>query len=58
MKKLACFGFFLECIKVRREKINERLKCLQDLVPGCYKVNKNPTQTLNLCLTKKNKNIC
>ncbi|KAG7598329.1 Myc-type basic helix-loop-helix (bHLH) domain [Arabidopsis suecica] len=23
--------------RVRREKINERLKCLQDLVPGCYK---------------------
>ncbi|PON91393.1 Basic helix-loop-helix transcription factor [Trema orientale] len=23
--------------RVRREKINERLKCLQTLVPGCYK---------------------
>ncbi|XP_071725322.1 transcription factor BEE 3-like [Rutidosis leptorrhynchoides] len=23
--------------RVRREKINERLKCLKDLVPGCYK---------------------
>ncbi|WOL17457.1 hypothetical protein Cni_G26249 [Canna indica] len=23
------------CIKVRREKINERMKLLQDLVPGC-----------------------
>ncbi|VVA92468.1 unnamed protein product [Arabis nemorensis] len=23
--------------RVRREKINDRLKCLQDLVPGCYK---------------------
>ncbi|KAH6771451.1 basic helix-loop-helix DNA-binding superfamily protein [Perilla frutescens var. hirtella] len=23
--------------KVRREKINDKLKCLQDLVPGCYK---------------------
>ncbi|XP_015882980.3 transcription factor BEE 3 [Ziziphus jujuba] len=23
--------------RVRRGKINERLKCLQDLVPGCYK---------------------
>ncbi|XP_010477946.1 PREDICTED: transcription factor bHLH75-like [Camelina sativa] len=23
--------------RVRRERINERLKCLQDLVPGCYK---------------------
>ncbi|KAI4357797.1 hypothetical protein L6164_001723 [Bauhinia variegata] len=23
--------------RVRREKINEKLKCLQDLVPGCYK---------------------
>ncbi|KAH6834429.1 basic helix-loop-helix DNA-binding superfamily protein [Perilla frutescens var. hirtella] len=23
--------------KLRREKINDRLKCLQDLVPGCYK---------------------
>nr|GMC49643.1 transcription factor BEE 3 [Ipomoea batatas] len=25
--------------RVRRGKINERLKCLQDIVPGCYKVN-------------------
>ncbi|KAF8407801.1 hypothetical protein HHK36_006937 [Tetracentron sinense] len=24
--------------RVRREKINERLRCLQDLVPGCYKM--------------------
>lgn len=24
-------------IQVRREKINERLRCLQDIVPGCYK---------------------
>lgn len=23
--------------RVRREKINERLRCLQDIVPGCYK---------------------
>ncbi|XP_068643777.1 transcription factor BEE 3-like [Aristolochia californica] len=23
--------------RVRREKINERMRCLQDLVPGCYK---------------------
>ncbi|ONI31440.1 hypothetical protein PRUPE_1G313200 [Prunus persica] len=23
--------------RVRREKINERLRCLQNLVPGCYK---------------------
>ncbi|KAJ4909360.1 Transcription factor BEE 3 [Raphanus sativus] len=23
--------------RVRRGKINERLKCLQDIVPGCYK---------------------
>ncbi|CAA3019482.1 transcription factor bHLH75-like isoform X3 [Olea europaea var. sylvestris] len=23
--------------RLRREKINERLRCLQDLVPGCYK---------------------
>ncbi|KAJ8774548.1 hypothetical protein K2173_016994 [Erythroxylum novogranatense] len=23
--------------RVRREKINERLRCLQELVPGCYK---------------------
>jgi hypothetical protein len=23
--------------QVRRGKINERLKCLQDIVPGCYK---------------------
>ncbi|CAK9149318.1 unnamed protein product [Ilex paraguariensis] len=23
--------------RLRREKINEKLKCLQDLVPGCYK---------------------
>lgn len=27
--------------QVRRGKINERLKCLQDIVPGCYKVIKN-----------------
>jgi hypothetical protein len=26
--------------QVRRGKINERLRCLQDIVPGCYKVNK------------------
>lgn len=25
--------------QVRREKINERLRCLQDIVPGCYKVH-------------------
>ncbi|KAG6745818.1 hypothetical protein POTOM_050328 [Populus tomentosa] len=25
--------------RVRRGKINERLRCLQDIVPGCYKVN-------------------
>lgn len=25
-------------IQVRRGKINERLRCLQDIVPGCYKV--------------------
>ena len=25
-------------LQVRREKINERMRCLQDLVPGCYKV--------------------
>ncbi|KAL0390779.1 UNVERIFIED_CONTAM: Transcription factor BEE 3 [Sesamum calycinum] len=24
-------------LTVRREKINERLRCLQDIVPGCYK---------------------
>ncbi|PKA63534.1 Transcription factor bHLH75 [Apostasia shenzhenica] len=23
--------------RVRRERINERMRCLQDLVPGCYK---------------------
>ncbi|CAN6451603.1 unnamed protein product [Victoria cruziana] len=23
--------------RIRREKINERMRCLQDLVPGCYK---------------------
>ncbi|KAL1542984.1 Transcription factor BEE 3 [Salvia divinorum] len=23
--------------RVRRQKINERLRCLQDIVPGCYK---------------------
>ncbi|XP_061360646.1 transcription factor bHLH75-like [Gastrolobium bilobum] len=23
--------------RVRREKINEKMRCLQDLVPGCYK---------------------
>ena len=26
--------------QVRRGKINERLKCLKDIVPGCYKVIK------------------
>ena len=25
--------------QVRRGKINDRLRCLQDIVPGCYKVN-------------------
>lgn len=25
-------------VQVRRGKINERLRCLQDIVPGCYKV--------------------
>lgn len=31
---------FLELImQVRREKISERMKFLQDLVPGCSKVN-------------------
>jgi hypothetical protein len=25
--------------QVRRGKINERLRCLQEIVPGCYKVN-------------------
>lgn len=25
-------------MQVRRGKINERLKCLQDIVPGCRKV--------------------
>lgn len=27
--------------QVRRGKINERLRCLQDIVPGCYKVYKH-----------------
>lgn len=27
-------------LQVRREKISERMKFLQDLVPGCNKVNK------------------
>ncbi|KAF7808873.1 transcription factor bHLH75-like [Senna tora] len=26
-----------EVIHLRREKINEKLRCLQELVPGCYK---------------------
>ncbi|XP_020582722.1 transcription factor bHLH75-like [Phalaenopsis equestris] len=25
--------------RVRRERINEKMRCLQDLVPGCYKVH-------------------
>ncbi|RZC82031.1 hypothetical protein C5167_044607 [Papaver somniferum] len=30
-------AYFYACLPVRREKINERLRCLQHLVPGCYK---------------------
>lgn len=26
------------CVQVRREKISERMKYLQDLVPGCNKI--------------------
>lgn len=29
----------LYCVQVRREKISERMKFLQDLVPGCSKVS-------------------
>lgn len=36
-------NFFI--IQVRRGKINEKLRCLQNIVPGCYKVN-------NLCCFK------
>ena len=33
--------------QLRRGKINERLKCLQDIVPGCYKVvMRNLNQTI------------
>lgn len=33
--------------QVRREKISERMKFLQDLVPGCSKVlNSPPSQTM------------
>lgn len=28
----------LSCEQVRREKISERMRLLQDLVPGCNKV--------------------
>jgi hypothetical protein len=28
-----------DSLQVRREKISERMKLLQDLVPGCSKVN-------------------
>ena len=28
-----------DSVQVRREKISERMKLLQDLVPGCSKVN-------------------
>jgi hypothetical protein len=35
-----CFSSVVSCLKiqVRREKISQRMKLLQDLVPGCNKV--------------------
>lgn len=33
--EVCCFVF---CFKVRREKISERMRLLQELVPGCNKV--------------------
>ena len=35
-EKFCCF--FVCCLKVRREKISERMRLLQELVPGCNKV--------------------
>ena len=31
-----CMSFIVD--QVRRGKINEKLRCLQNIVPGCYKV--------------------
>lgn len=31
-------GMLVDCGQARREKISERMKILQDLVPGCNKV--------------------
>lgn len=31
-----CMSFIV--VQVRRGKINEKLRCLQNIVPGCYKV--------------------
>ncbi|XP_057949392.1 transcription factor BEE 3-like [Malania oleifera] len=36
--------------RVRREKINNKLKCLQDLVPGCYKVKRKGTCSMGMAL--------
>lgn len=33
--------FFLLLTQARREKISERMKFLQDLIPGCNKVSTN-----------------
>jgi hypothetical protein len=38
----ACCVFF--SLQLRREKISERMKLLQDLVPGCSKVGLSSTQ--------------
>lgn len=32
------FSVLFSCLKVRREKISERMRLLQELVPGCNKV--------------------
>lgn len=34
--------------QVRREKINEKMRCLQDLVPGCHKVKLSQVQSCYL----------
>lgn len=40
MSVILLLFLFVE-LKVRREKISERMKLLQDLVPGCNKVGNN-----------------
>ena len=51
----------LQCIvlnQVRREKIKTRLRCLQDLVPGCYKVEYMNMNTYKLLCIQLCKKIC